>query len=65
MRWRTVRWDRVNRQFTATRLNQPWVADINLAATWMGVVYVAFVVDVYARRIVGWRVSRSLKTDLV
>jgi len=57
--------DRVNRQFTATRPNQLWVADITYVATWSGFVYVAFVVDVYARRIVGWRVSRSLKTDLV
>lgn len=57
--------DRVNRQFTATRPNQLWVADITFVATWSGFVYVAFVVDVYARRIVGWRVSRSLRTDLV
>ncbi|BAN70113.1 transposase orfB IS3/IS911 family [endosymbiont of unidentified scaly snail isolate Monju] len=57
--------DRVKRQFTATRPNQLWVADITYVATWTGFVYVAFVVDVYARRIVGWRVSRSLKTDLV
>ncbi|WJW76176.1 IS3 family transposase [Thiohalobacter sp. IOR34] len=57
--------DRVNRQFTATRPNQLWVADITFVATWAGFVYVAFVVDVYARRIVGWRVSRSLRTDLV
>ncbi|WP_156885221.1 IS3 family transposase [Acidihalobacter ferrooxydans] len=57
--------DRVNRQFTATRPNQLWVADITFVATWTGFVYVAFVVDVDALRIVGWRVSRSLKTDLV
>jgi len=57
--------DRVNRQFAATRPNQLWVADITFVATWTGFVYVAFVVDVYARRIVGWRVSRSLKTELV
>ena len=57
--------DRVKRQFTATRPNQLWVADITYVATWTGFVYVAFVVDVYARRIVGRRVSRSLKTDLV
>jgi len=57
--------DRVHRQFTATRPNQLWVADITFVATWAGFVYVAFVIDVFARRIVGWRVSRSLKTELV
>ena len=57
--------DRVNRQFTATRPNQLWVADITYVATWSGLTYTAFVVDAYARRIVGWRVSRSLRTDLV
>ena len=57
--------DLVNRQFTAIRPNQLWVADITFVATWSGFVYVAFVIDVFARRIVGWRVSRSLKTELV
>jgi putative transposase len=57
--------DLVNRDFTATRPNQLWVADITFVATWRGVVYVAFVVDVFARCIVGWRVWNSLKTDLV
>ena len=57
--------DRVNRQFVATRPNQLWVADITYVSTWSGFVYVAFVIDVFARRIVGWRVSRSLKTELV
>ncbi len=57
--------DLVNREFTATRPNQLWVADITFVATWAGFVYVAFIVDVFARRIVGWRVSRSLHTDLV
>ena len=57
--------DLVNRQFTATRPNQLWVADITFVATWAGFVYVAFIIDVFARRIVGWRVSRSLRTDLV
>jgi transposase InsO family protein len=57
--------DLVHRQFTATRPNQLWVADITFVATWTGFVYVAFVIDVYARRIVGWRVWSSLKTDLV
>jgi len=57
--------DLVNRQFVATRPNQLWVADITFVATWSGFVYVAFVIDVFARRIVGWRASRSLKTELV
>jgi transposase InsO family protein len=57
--------DLVNRQFTAIRPNQLWVADITFVATWCGFVYVAFVIDVFARFIVGWRVSRSLHTDLV
>ena len=57
--------DLVNREFVADRPNQLWVADITFVATWSGFVYVAFVVDVFARRIVGWRVSRSLRTDLV
>jgi len=57
--------DLVNRDFTATRPNQLWVADITFVATWRGVVYVAFVIDVFARSIVGWRVWNSLKTDLV
>jgi len=57
--------DRVNRQFVADRPNQLWVADITFVATWSGFVYVAFVIDVFARYIVGWRVSRSLRTDLV
>jgi transposase InsO family protein len=57
--------DLVNRQFKATRPNQLWVADITFVATWTGFVYVAFVIDVYSRRIVGWRVANSLRTDLV
>jgi transposase-like protein len=57
--------DKVNRQFVATRPNQLWVADITFVATWVGFVYVAFITDVFARCIVGWRVSRSLRTDLV
>jgi len=57
--------DLVNRQFTATRPNELWVADITFVATWTGFVYVAFIIDVFARRIVGWRVANSLKTDLV
>jgi len=57
--------DRVARRFTATRPNQLWVADLTYVATWRGFVYVAFVIDVFARRIVGWRVSASLATDFV
>jgi putative transposase len=57
--------DLVNREVTATRPNQLWVADITFVATWCGFVYVAFIIDVIARCIVGWRVSRSLHTDLV
>ena len=57
--------DKVNRQFTAIRPNQLWVADITFVATWTGFGYVAFIIDVFARCIVGWRVSRSLHTDLV
>ncbi|MEW8692653.1 MAG: IS3 family transposase [Candidatus Thiodiazotropha endolucinida] len=57
--------DLVNHQFVADRPNQLWVADITFVATWSGFVYVAFVIDVYARSIVGWRVNRSLKTALV
>ena len=57
--------DLVDRHFTATRPNQLWVADFTYVATWRGFVYVAFVIDVFARRIVGWRVSASLRADVV
>jgi transposase InsO family protein len=57
--------DLVDRHFTATRPNQLWVADFTYVATWRGFVYVAFVIDVFARRIVGWRVSASLRADFV
>ena len=57
--------DKVNRQFHADRPNQLWVADFTYVSTWQGWLYVAFVIDVYARRIVGWRVSRSMQTDFV
>jgi transposase InsO family protein len=57
--------DLVDRQFVATRPNQLWVADFTYVATWQGFVYVAFVIDVFARCIVGWRVSSSLRTDFV
>ena len=56
--------DRVNRVFQAPRPNALWLADLTYVATWSGFVYVAFVIDAYARRIVGWRVSDSLRTDL-
>ena len=57
--------DLVSRQFTAQAPNQLWVADITYVATWSGFVYVAFVVDVFSRYIVGWRVLKSLQTDIV
>src|SRR6266542_4433325 len=56
--------DLVERDFTAARPNQLWVSDFTYVATWRGFVYVAFVIDVFARRIVGWRASASLRTDL-
>jgi len=57
--------DRVNRQFKAPRPNALWVSDFTYVATWSGFVYVAFVIDAYARRIVGWRVSRTAHTAFV
>ncbi|WP_373281464.1 IS3 family transposase [Herbaspirillum rubrisubalbicans] len=57
--------DRVNRQFKADRPNQLWVSDFTYVSTWQGWLYVAFVIDVFARRIVGWRVSNSMTTDFV
>ena len=57
--------DRVNRQFKADRPNQLWVSDFTYVSTWQGWQYVAFVIDVYARRIVGWRQSSSMRTDFV
>ncbi|WP_436407718.1 IS3 family transposase [Burkholderia seminalis] len=57
--------DRVHRQFTASRPNALWVADFTYVSTWQGFVYVAFIIDVYARYIVGWRVSSSMRTDFV
>ena len=56
--------DLVKREFKAKRPNQLWVADLTYVATWAGMVYVAFVVDVFSRSIVGWRVSSSLRTDI-
>jgi transposase InsO family protein len=56
--------DQVNRDFTVSEPNRLWVADLSYVATWRGFVYVAFVIDAFARRIVGWRVSSSLRTDI-
>jgi putative transposase len=56
--------DLVERDFTAPAPNRLWVADLTYVATWSGFVYVAFVMDVYSRRIVGWRASTSLRADL-
>jgi transposase InsO family protein len=56
--------DLVDRDFSAARPNQLWVADLTYVATWAGFVYVAFVIDVFSRFIVGWQASRSLRTDL-
>ena len=57
--------DLVNRDFTAASPNRLWVADLTYVATWSGFVYVAFIIDVFSRFIVGWRASTSLRTDLV
>jgi len=57
--------DKVNRQFRAPHPNALWVSDFTYVATWQGFVYVAFVIDVFARRIVGWRVSRTAHADFV
>ena len=57
--------DRVHRQFKAERPNQLWVSDFTYVSTWQGWLYVAFVIDVFARRIVGWRVSSAMRTDFV
>ena len=57
--------DLVNRRFVAERPNQLWVTDFTYIATWRGAVFVAFVIDVFSRMIVGWRVSTSMRTDFV
>ena len=57
--------DRVNRQFVAERPDSLWVADFTYVPSWQGVVYVAFILDVFARKVVGWRVSKNMRTDLV
>ncbi len=57
--------DKVNRVFKADAPNQLWVSDFTYVSTWVGMIYVAFVIDVFARKIVGWRVSRSMTTEFV
>ena len=57
--------DLVKRDFTATRPDEKWVADFTYCSTWSGIVYVAFVVDVFSRRIVGWKAARSMTAALV
>ena len=57
--------DKVNREFVAPTPNRPWVSDFTYVSSWQGMVYVAFVIDVFARRIVGWRVSTSMTTSFV
>ena len=57
--------DKVQRVFQAERPNQLWVSDFTYVSTWQGFVYVAFVIDVFARRIVGWRMSSTMRTDFV
>ncbi len=57
--------DRVNRQFKAPAANKLWVSDFTYVATWQGFVYVALVIDVFARRIVGWRASRTAHAGFV
>lgn len=57
--------DLVNRDFTASAPNRLWVADITYVATWAGFAYVAFVIDVFSRKIVGWNVASTLKADVL
>ena len=57
--------DHVNRQFKADRPNQLWVSDFTYVSTWQDWQYVAFLIDAFARRIVGWRTSSSMNTDFV
>ena len=57
--------DKVNREFTASMPDQLWVSDFTYVSSWQGMVYVAFVIDVFARKIVGWRVSTSMTTGFV
>ena len=55
----------VKREFSADHPNQLWVADITYVTTWSGFVYIAFVIDVFSRYIVGWRVLKHMQTDLI
>ncbi len=57
--------DLVDRHFTATRPNALWVTDLTFVSTWQGVAYVCFIIDAFSRRIVGWRVARHMRTDMV
>jgi putative transposase len=57
--------DLVQRAFVASRPDQLWVADFTYCSTWSGVIYVAFIIDVFSRRLVGWKASRSMTADLV
>ena len=57
--------DLVNRNFTADRPDALWVADFTYCSTWSGIVYVAFIIDVFSRRLVGWKAARSMTADLV
>jgi transposase InsO family protein len=57
--------DLVQRDFTATAPNEKWVADFTYCSTWAGIVYVAFIIDVFSRRIVGWKAARSMTAPLV
>ena len=57
--------DLVNRDFSAARPDALWVADFTYCSTWSGIVYVAFVIDVFSRRLVGWKAARSMTTTLV
>ena len=57
--------DLVKRNFTATRPDELWVADFTYCSTWSGIVYVAFIIDVYSRRLVGWKAARSMTANLV
>jgi putative transposase len=57
--------DLVNRNFSAARPDALWVADFTYCSTWSGIVYVAFIIDVYSRRLVGWKAARSMTADLV
>ena len=57
--------DHVNRQFHVDRPNALWVSDFTFVSSWQGFIYVAFVIDVFARRIVGWKASTSARTDFV